>query len=84
MKANVAFSHASFERYFPPITQDREFLALAGRLAASVRGIWAKLVHALRPVSFEEAYLAQAQNHADLERRLFELQYCRDRLSVWH
>ena len=84
MKAKLALSHGTFERYFPPVTQDPDFLALAHSIAALARGLLHRLSQALRPVSFEEAYLAQAQNCADLERRLFELQYPNDKFSTWH
>ena len=41
------------------------------------------LVAKLRPISYEEAFLAQAQNHADLERRMLILQDPQSRHSYW-
>ncbi len=55
-------------------------LELAQRVGALARIAYSKL-EALNPASPEEIYLAQAQNHADLERRMFELQYPQDSSS---
>ena len=55
-------------------------LELAQRFGALARIAYSKL-EALNPASPEEIYLAQAQNHADLEQRMFELQYPRDSIS---
>ncbi len=54
------------------------------RLLGLVRRIHLRIAAALRPVDLAEAYLAQAQNHADLERRMLELQYTRDLRSNWY
>lgn len=73
MKANFALPHHAFEGTFSPISGDANFSVFVGRVAALAQRAFAKLGQALRPVSYEEAFLAQSQNHADLERRLFEL-----------
>jgi len=73
MKANIAVPHRAFEGSFHSLNRNPDFLAFAGRIVALARLAFDKVVKALRPVSFEEHYLDQAQNHADLERRVFEL-----------
>ena len=83
MKANLVYTHASFDRYFPPATHGAGFLSLADRLVGLGRRVLATLKTALHQQSYEEQYLAQSQNHADLERRLFQLQYARDQLPTW-
>ena len=54
------------------------------RLAAVARSACSKFFAALRPIDFDEAYLSQAQNHADLERRMRDLQYSRGHSSIWY
>lgn len=83
MKADLSLRHDVFEPYFPPMTRDADMRALGHALLALAKRIWAGLATALEPVSFEEAYLAKAQNHADLERRMFDLQYGRHDLTRW-
>jgi len=73
MKANFALPHHAFEGTFSPMSGDANFSTFVRRAAAVARRAFSKLGQALRPISYEEAYLAKAQNHADLDRRLFEL-----------
>jgi len=73
MKANLALPHRAFEGTFSPIAADANFSAFVDRLVSLARLAFDRLLRVLRPVSVEDAYLAQAQNHSDLERRLFEL-----------
>ena len=68
MEANISNRSNVFEPYFPPITQHPQFKEFLRRCVESVRSI------NLHPSSFEEDYLALAQNDADLERRLLEVQ----------
>lgn len=83
MKADLSLEHSAFDRYFPSLTDDRDSLILGSSLRAWLQQAWRRLGAALRPLSGDEAYLAEAQNHADFERRLFELQYARHHLSPW-
>ena len=73
MKANLAVPHPAYQGTFNLIGGAPQLRSFADRAATLVRVAFAKLVQALRPVSFEEAYLSQAKTHADLERRMFEL-----------
>ena len=76
--------HAAFEFYFPPITQDEQFMAWLRRCADRVGAfLAASRLLTLIPSSEAEQYLAQACNHADLERRLRDVQYGSGNLSVW-
>jgi len=62
------------EQHFPLGGNLPEIGVLAGRLAATAKLALARLSKALHPLSADEAYLAQSQNIAELEKRMLELQ----------
>ena len=71
---------------YPGAPVPRLFTTVMGRIADwmhAARNDWPvngkDLVEYLRPINFDEAYLAQATDNADLERRVENLQYARSR-----
>jgi len=81
MKANTSLYHGSFAQQVPFGGMTPDFRAIAGRIATQTKLVFVRLSKALRPISFEEAYLAESQNLAELERRMLELQSHRDGFS---
>lgn len=74
MKADLTLHHPGSGQHLPLIDSLPGLGVLVGRLAAKVKPTLLRLSEALRPVSADEQYLARAQNIADLERRMLELQ----------
>ena len=70
MAADLSHRPRVFEPYFPPITQDPQFMAFVRQCVDDVREF-------SRAGAFEEQYLAQAQNDSELETRTFQLHYAR-------
>lgn len=71
---------------FPSAPEPRLFTTIMRRLSEGLRSAqrdWPlsrkDLVEYLRPINFDEAYLAQAMNQADLEQRKRNLQDARSR-----
>ena len=77
MKFDLALDHSGIARHHG------QAAAPAKRVSAVLRRAKEWLFAEWHPLSDEEAYLAQAQNGADLERRLMILQDPRTRQSFW-
>jgi hypothetical protein len=76
MKDDLILRYSVFVRYLPPAPDDPNAVSIWQHLAAGAKRAWASACAALRPTSREEneeAYLAQATTHADLERRMNDL-----------
>ena len=81
MKVDLTLRHSDFARHQG---QAAERFAHSTRRAATVIGrIKEWLTAELHPLSEEEAFLAQSQNLADLERRMLSLQNPNTRQSFW-
>lgn len=81
MKANLTLRQDAFERLLPLGTKTPDLRALATRIATQTKLCFKSLSKALHPVSREEAYLAESQNLAELEKRMLELQTHHDGFS---
>jgi hypothetical protein len=74
MTAHHALHHGA-TGFFPALSgAAMGFVEFGQRVAALAPWAFKRLTKALHQDSFEDVYLAQAQNIADLERRMFELQ----------
>ncbi|HUW36958.1 MAG TPA: hypothetical protein VMV91_06465 [Rhodocyclaceae bacterium] len=77
MKFDLTLHHSGIARHPGQASAlSRRVSAVLGRAKEWLFAEW-------HPLSDEEAYLAQAQNEADLERRLLVLQDPRTRQSFW-
>ncbi|MCX7176213.1 MAG: hypothetical protein NT159_20270 [Proteobacteria bacterium] len=74
MTTQHAIHRDPFGRFLPWDNLASDFVMFGSRVAAVARRVSDRLAKALRQDSFEEVYLSQAQNIADLENRMIELQ----------
>jgi len=74
MKANLTLHHNALEQHFQLGGNLPDIGLLAGRIVAMAKAALARWSKALHPLSADEAYLAQSQNIAELEKRMLELQ----------
>lgn len=81
MKVDLTLHHSDFARHSGSAADG--FAGLARRASIVVRRVKEWLVAEWHPISEEEAFLAQSQNLADLERRILILQSPNTRQSFW-
>ena len=76
MKFHLATAHGTFGSFESAGTAHRGTglnEQFGHKIWSAIQHLGQRLASALRPPDLDEAYLAQAQNHADLERRIQDL-----------
>ena len=81
MKVDLTLRHSDLARHQGPAAD--HFAQLSQRASTVIGRIKEWLAAEWHPLSEEEAFLAQSQNLADLERRMLSLQNPNTRQSFW-